>query len=162
MASLDAQQYAEALRKSLMEGLFDGDDLDVDGEADTDSSSKGGPLTAGEVSKLLDASAGTAGGIAAGQAGLLADLGTELEQLSGHEIIKNIMDQASVPLTTSHHTAGAQAECAAPRACCPSAATSHAVRRAVHAQPCTRECAHMCSSSWLTNTDRAGACWGLS
>jgi hypothetical protein len=46
MASLDAQQYAEALRKSLMEGLFDGDDLDVDGEADTDSSSKGGPLTA--------------------------------------------------------------------------------------------------------------------
>lgn len=89
-AALDAQQYAEALRKSLIEGLFDGDDLDVDGEPDTDT-----PLTAGEVSKLLDASAGTAGGTAAGQAGLLADLGTELEQLSAHEVIKNIMDQAS-------------------------------------------------------------------
>jgi hypothetical protein len=92
--ALDAQQYAETLRKSLMEGLFDGDDLDVDGETDTDGSK--GPLTAGEVSKLLDASAGTAGGTAAGQAGLLADLGTELEQLSGHEVIKNIMDQVCV------------------------------------------------------------------
>lgn len=140
MASLDAQQYAEALRKSLMEGLFDGDDLDVDGEADTDSSSKGGPLTAGEVSKLLDASAGTAGGIAAGQAGLLADLGTELEQLSGHEIIKNIMDQASVPLaTSSYHTAGAQAEHAASPACCcnqpRSACTAAAsIRAHIHAR----------------------------
>lgn len=90
-AALDAQQYAEALRQSLMEGLFDGDDLDVDGESDTDALR--GHLTAGDVSKLLDISAGTAGGTAAGQAGLLADLGTELEQLSGHEIIKNIMDQ---------------------------------------------------------------------
>jgi hypothetical protein len=94
-AALDAQQYAEALRKSLMEGLFDGDDFDVDGEVDTDS--RKGPLTAGEVSKLLDASAGTAGGTAAGQEGLLADLGTELEQLSGHEVIRNIMDQVSDP-----------------------------------------------------------------
>lgn len=92
--ALDAQQYAETLRKSLMEGLFDGDDLDVDGETDTDVSKV--PLTAGEVSKLLDASAGTAGGTAAGQAGLLADLGTELEHLSGHEVIKNIMDQVCV------------------------------------------------------------------
>jgi hypothetical protein len=74
-----------------MEGLFDGDDLDVDGESDTDALR--GHLTAGDVSKLLDISAGTAGGTAAGQAGLLADLGSELEQLSGHGIIKNIMDQ---------------------------------------------------------------------
>lgn len=128
MASLDAQQYAQALRKSLMEGLFDRDDLDVEVEADTDSSSKGGPLTAGEVSKLLDASAGTAGGIAAGQAGLLADLGTELEQLSGHEIIKNIMDQASVPwphLITQQ--ARKQSVLAAPSACRCSTATSRAV-----------------------------------
>lgn len=92
--ALDAQQYAEALRKSLIEGLFDGDDLDVDGEVDTDNSK--GPLTAGDVSRILDVSAGTAGGTAAGQAGLLADLGTELEQLSGHEVIKNIMDQVGV------------------------------------------------------------------
>lgn len=93
-AALDAQQYAEALRKSLMEGLFDGEDLDVDGEADTDVGK--GPLTSGEVSKLLDASAGTAGGTAAGHESLLADLGTDLEQLAGHEVIKNIMDQVCV------------------------------------------------------------------
>jgi hypothetical protein len=30
MASLDAQQYAEALRKSLMEDLFNGEELDDD------------------------------------------------------------------------------------------------------------------------------------
>jgi hypothetical protein len=134
MASLDAQQYAEALRKSLMEGLFDGDDLDVDGEADTDSSSKGGPLTAGEVSKLLDASAGTAGGIAAGQAGLLADLGTELEQLSGHEIIKNIMDQVSGcswPCPVYKQKARSACARAGLLHVCPSPATS---RPAAHAQ----------------------------
>lgn len=87
-----------------MEGLFDGDDLDVEGEADTDGSK--GELSAGDISKLLDASAGTAGGTAAGQAGLLADLGTELEQLSGHEVIKNIMDQEScvleIPVSTPY------------------------------------------------------------
>ena len=92
--ALDAQQYAEALRKSLIEGLFDGDDLDVDGDTDTDASK--GPW---EVSRILDVSAGTAGGTAAGQAGLLADLGTELEQLSGPEVIKNIMDQVGVFVT---------------------------------------------------------------
>lgn len=34
MASLDAQQYAEALRKSLMEDLFNGEELDDDDSSD--------------------------------------------------------------------------------------------------------------------------------
>lgn len=88
-----------------MEGLFDGEGLDVvESGADDTSAAAGGSskLTAGEVSKLLDASAGTAGGVAAGQAGLLADLGSELEALAGHEVIKNILDQV----------------CLCPPACC--------------------------------------------
>lgn len=39
MASLDAQQYAEALRKSLMEDLFNGEELDDDDSSDQQQSS---------------------------------------------------------------------------------------------------------------------------
>jgi hypothetical protein len=34
MASLDAQQYAEALRKSLMEDLFNGEELEDNDSSD--------------------------------------------------------------------------------------------------------------------------------
>jgi hypothetical protein len=38
MASLDAQQYAEALRKSLMEDLFNGEELDDNDSSDQQQS----------------------------------------------------------------------------------------------------------------------------
>lgn len=130
------QQYAEALRKSLMEGLFEGNDLEVDGD-DVAAGSKA-VLTAGDVNKLLDVSAGTAGGAAAGQAAVLADLGAELEQLSGHEIIKNIMDQVSVVYTGFLSTPAQQQDrichasctaCAAARICIFGAGDFCVVRR---------------------------------
>eukprot|EP00879_Flechtneria_rotunda_P017707 GHRR01018561.1.p1 GENE.GHRR01018561.1~~GHRR01018561.1.p1 ORF type:complete len:116 (-),score=46.35 GHRR01018561.1:5-352(-) len=71
MASVETQQYAEALRKSLMEGLFNGEalDADMDGEAEI------GPDIHQEQ---------------------FGDLDKELEELAHHEVIKNILDQGSV------------------------------------------------------------------
>lgn len=109
-AALDAQQYAEALRQSLMEDLFDGGDL-------TDDEAGDGIMTAGttdDVGRLLDASAGAvagAGMVALGgqqPASSLADLDSELEQLSGHEVIRSILDQVCSLLYTPQrvHTSG--------------------------------------------------------
>eukprot|EP00877_Chromochloris_zofingiensis_P003975 jgi/Chrzof1/13579/Cz08g03020.t1 len=71
-AATDAQQYAEALRKSLMEDLFEGEDLAVaDGEEGYTDPSQ----------------------IAAEQ---LKGLELELEEFANHDVIRNILDQGRV------------------------------------------------------------------
>jgi hypothetical protein len=91
-AALDACAYAEAMRQSLM-GLFDGEALEDGLDNVAATAGHTASTAAGDVARLLDASAGAAGGAAAGQPGALADLDTELESLSGHEVIHSIMDQ---------------------------------------------------------------------
>lgn len=71
MASADAQQYAEALRKSLMEDLFNGEDLD-----DAEEAAELAPET-DNVQQFKD-------------------LDKELEEFANHEVIKNILDQGCV------------------------------------------------------------------
>lgn len=69
-AAQDASQYAEALRKSLIQDLFDGEDLDVDEDAE--------------------------GGIEGMAADQLKGLDKEIEQHAHHEVIRNILDQGRV------------------------------------------------------------------
>ena len=80
MASTDAQQYAEALRRSLMDGLFDGKDFDgsrSDGEGG-DATSGGG--ADGDSTSLAP---GTLPGNE--HAAALAELEAELGELAAHE-----------------------------------------------------------------------------
>lgn len=73
MASVDAQQYAEALRKSLMEDLFNGEDL----------------VDTGDTVELRDTPA-------ADSTQQFMDLDQELEEFASHEVIRNILDQGVV------------------------------------------------------------------
>jgi hypothetical protein len=77
-AALDAQQYAEALRRSLMEDLFDGDDA---GGGSASGSDAGG----GGLEGLDDPDA-----VAAKQ---LRDLDKELEAYASHDVIRSVLDQ---------------------------------------------------------------------
>uniref|UniRef100_A0A383VE33 Uncharacterized protein n=1 Tax=Tetradesmus obliquus TaxID=3088 RepID=A0A383VE33_TETOB len=80
MASLDAQQYAEALRKSLMEDLFNGEELDDDDSSDQQQSSLAlqGMEDSSQAQQQLSA------------------LETELEEFAGHEVIRAILEQGVV------------------------------------------------------------------
>lgn len=71
MASTDAQQYAEALRNSLMEDLFNGEDLHDSGDEQ-------------ELASEPDNSQ------------QFRDLDKELEEFANHEVIKSILDQGCV------------------------------------------------------------------
>jgi len=72
-AASDAQQYAQALRKSLMEDLFNGEELEGDDDDDA----------------VLDITLHQS-------AGQLSDLDKEIEQFANHEVIKNILDKGFV------------------------------------------------------------------
>lgn len=67
----DSQQYAENLRKSLMEDLFEGEELAQNDEDDFD----------------LDFGSGASG---------LQDLDKQIEEFQDHEVIKGILDQGRV------------------------------------------------------------------
>lgn len=77
MASVDAQQYAEALRRSLMEDLFNGEELGEEQEADG---------AAGLLQDTADAAAGSQ----------FQDLDKELEEFANHDIIRKILEQGCV------------------------------------------------------------------
>jgi hypothetical protein len=82
---IDAAQYAEALRRQLIEGLGL-DDLD-DGDGD---------LAGGGDAAYGDLGGGGAAGGGAG-AGSLRDLDRELDAFCGHEVIGDILDKGRVP-----------------------------------------------------------------
>ena len=73
MAAVDAQQYAEALRRSLMEDLFAGEDME---DPDQDEEGYADPHK-----------------IAAEQ---LKDLDKDIEEFANHEAIKTILEQGRV------------------------------------------------------------------
>lgn len=77
--SVDAAQYAEALRRELIEGLGIGD-LDQDGAGANDD--------AGSEGDYGDLGAGT---------GSLRDLDRDLDAFAGHEVIRDILDKGCVP-----------------------------------------------------------------
>lgn len=73
MAAVDAQQYAEALRRSLMEDILAGDDVE-DVDADTDAYTDPDRIAAAQ----------------------LKDLDQELERFAGHEAIRTILEKGVV------------------------------------------------------------------
>lgn len=75
---VDPHQYAEALRKSLMSDLFEGEGLDVEGE------------DAPEDYSISDLIAGTPGVLS------LAGVESDLEEFQDNEVIKGIMEHGRV------------------------------------------------------------------
>lgn len=96
-ASADAQAYAEALRKSLTEGMFDGEELEAG--------------AAGDGGAGADAAGADGGGLRFSGAGgsQLAGVEQDLEAFGSHELVAVILDKGLVPSEHSGRVEGALA-----------------------------------------------------